>query len=150
MLQSCSDRAAFEAQDANYPRGVIVTRGVSTTLPTQLPARFQRLFAWKLDRRCKAVREIAADLVELWQDLGGVDNLSAQQRWLSERVVFLRRRMIAYEEAVLGGTDPPMTAGEYSNFANVAQGHLKTLGLERRARNVRSLREHLEGKAVSA
>lgn len=31
-----------------------MTRGLSTTLSTQLPARYERLFAWQLDRRCKA------------------------------------------------------------------------------------------------
>ena len=122
-------------------------RGAVSLKPTELPATYKRLFAWELDRRCKAVREVAADLVELWQDLGGVDNLSAQQRWLSERVVFLRRRMLAYEAAVLSGAEPPMTAGEYSNFANVCQGHLRTLGLERRARSVRSLRDVMQGAA---
>jgi|ERR1051326_174271 hypothetical protein len=127
-----------------------MTRGVSDTLPTALPARYERLFAWQLDRRCKAVREVAADLLELWQDLGGVDSLSAQQRWLSERIVFLRRRMLAYEAAVLGGTEPPMTAGEYSNFANVCQGHLRALGLERKARTVRSLHEHLASRSPYA
>jgi hypothetical protein len=116
--------------------------------PTELPARYERLFAWQLDRRCKAVREVASDLVELWQDLGGVPELSAQKRWLCERVVFMRRRMLAYEAAVLGGTDPPLTAGEYSNFANVCQGHLRTLGLERRARTVRTLREVMNGTAA--
>ena len=119
--------------------------GALSVKPTELPARYSRLFAWELDRRCKAVREVAADLLDLWLDLGGVDNLSAQQRWLSERIVFLRRRMIAYETAVLSGADPPMTAGEYSNFANVCQGHLRALGLERRARNVRSLRDVMRG-----
>jgi hypothetical protein len=122
--------------------------GALSMKPTELPARYRRLFAWELDRRCKAVREVAGDLVELWQDLGGVDNLSSQQRWLSERVVFLRRRMLAYEAAVLGGTNAPLTAGEYSNFANVCQGHLKTLGLERSARPVRTLRQVMEGTAA--
>jgi hypothetical protein len=122
--------------------------------PTELPARYQRLFAWQLDRRCKAVREVASDLVELWQDLGGSDELSAQKRWLCERVVFLRRRMLAYEAAVMAGTDPPMTAGEYSNFANVCQGHLRALGLERRARRVQDIKSYLEhsgnGKEAAA
>ena len=108
--------------------------GMMSEKPTELPARFERLFAWRLDRRCKAVREVAGDLAELWQDLGSVESLSAQKRWLCERVVFMRRRMLAYEAAVMGGTEPPMDAGTYSNFANVVQGHLKTLGLERRAR----------------
>lgn len=121
-----------------------MTRGVSETLPTRLPARFQRLFAWELDRRCKAVREVAADLFELWQDLGGVDGLSAQKRWLCERVVYLRRRCLAYEAAVLDGTDPPMDAGTYSNHANVLQGYLRTLGLERQARDVSRLRQRMD------
>jgi hypothetical protein len=110
--------------------------GALSEKPTQLPARYERLFAWQLDRRCKAVREVAGDMWELWQELGGVESLSAQRRWLAERIVFLRRRMLAYEAAVMAGTDPPMTAGEYSNFANVAQGHLRTLGLDRVARDL--------------
>lgn len=34
-----------------------------------------------------------------------------------------------------------MDAGTYSNHANVLQGYLRTLGLERRARSVRTLRD---------
>jgi hypothetical protein len=123
-----------------------VTRGVSTALPTELPDRYERLFAWRLDRRCVAVREIAGDLTDLWSDLGGVEHLSSQKRWLCERIVFMRRQMLAYETAVLAGTETPMTAGEYSNFANVAQGHLKTLGIERRARPTQGLHEYMASK----
>jgi hypothetical protein len=123
-------------------------RGTSEVLPTELPDRYERLFAWRLDRRCSAVRQIAGDLTELWQDLGGVEHLSAQKRWLCERVVFLRARMVEFETAVLAGKEPPMTHGEYSNFANVCQGHLKTLGIERQARAVKSLREIMNGKGT--
>jgi hypothetical protein len=125
-----------------------MTRGVSETLPTALPARYERLFAWQLDRRCKAVREVAGDLFELWQDLGGVSELSAQKRWLCERVVFLRRRCLAYEAAVLAGTEPPMDAGTFSNHANVLQGYLRTLGLERRSRAARTLRDVMQQGAA--
>jgi hypothetical protein len=121
--------------------------GALSLKPTELPAAYERLFAWKLDRRCRAVREVAGDLVELWQDLGGVDGLSAQRRWLCERVVYLRRRCLAYEAAVLAGNDPPMDAGTYSNHANVLQGYLRLLGLERRARPVRTLAEVMRGDA---
>jgi hypothetical protein len=108
----------------------------SDRLPTELPAKYERLFPWRLDRRSVAVREVAGDLAELWGDLGGVENLSTQQRWLCERVVYMRRRMIDYETAIMGGTVPVLDAGTYSNFANVCQGHLKSLGLERRAADV--------------
>lgn len=126
-----------------------MTRGVSQTLPTALPDKYERLFAWRLDRRCSAVRQIAGDLTELWQDLGGVEQLSTQKRWLCERVVFMRARMLEFETAVLDGKQPPMDAGTYSNFANVAQGHLKSLGLERKAARSDSLQEYLaKGAAV--
>jgi hypothetical protein len=126
-----------------------MSRGV-TARPTELPARYERLFAWELDRRCSAVRDVAADLYELWQDLGGVDGLSAQRRWLCERVVFLRRRCLTYEAAVLAGTAPPMDAGTYSNHANVLQGYLKTLGLERAARRLPSPVSYIAARAASA
>ena len=128
---------------ANYPHGARVTRGLSETLPTRLPARYGRLFAWELDRRCKVVRDVAADLFELWQDLGGVENLSVQKRWLCERVVYLRRRCIAYEMAVLDSKPPSMDAGTYSNHANVLQGYLRALGLERQARPAMRLHEFM-------
>lgn len=117
-------------------------RGSVSLLPTLLPARFEQGFAWKLHRRCKVARRIAADLFELWQDLGGVEQLSAQKRWLCERVVYLRRRCVEYESAVLAGSKKlPMDAGTYSNHANVLLGHLRTLGLERQAKPARTLRE---------
>ncbi|MHB8811692.1 MAG: hypothetical protein ACYDAE_00315 [Steroidobacteraceae bacterium] len=131
-----------------------MTRGTSATLPTELPSRYERLFAWRLDRRCKAVRDVAADLFELWQDLGGVDSLSTQKRWLCERVVYLRRRCLDYEAAVLhnANREPaeperplPMDAGTYSNHANVLQGYLKTLGLSRQAKRGPTLREYMTG-----
>ena len=122
--------------------------GAVSLKPTQLPAAYERLFAWQLDRRCKAVREVARDLVELWQDLGGVDGLSVQRRWLCERVVYLRRRCLAYESAVLAGRELPMDAGTYSNHANVLMGYLRLLGLERQARPVRTLRDVMNGSAA--
>jgi hypothetical protein len=123
-------------------------QGALSEKPTQLPARYRRLFAWELDRRSKAVREVAADMVTLWQDLGGQEALSAQQLWLVERVVFIRRRVLAYEAAVLSGREPPFEAGVYSNLANVLVGYLRTLGLERKARTVRSLRDVMSGEAA--
>ena len=55
-------------------------------------------------------------------------SLSPQQRWLCERVVYLRRRCLAYESAVLAEIPPPMDAGTYSNHANVLQGYLRKEG----------------------
>lgn len=133
-----------------------MTHGVSETLSTELPAKFDRYFPWaEIDKRSSVAREFQADLNELWAALGGVDQLSVQKRWLTERVTWMRRRMLQFEAAVMAqavaaadGTEPPklpMDAGTYSNFANVVMGHLKTLGIERTARPGRTLREVMGG-----
>jgi hypothetical protein len=115
-----------------------------------LPARFRPGFPWALDKRCETAREVAADLLTLWQDLGGAEALSAQQRWLCERVVYLRRRCVEYEADMMAGRPPSMDAGTYSNFANVLMGYLKALGLHRQARPARSLRDYMAGKSAEA
>ena len=113
--------------------------------PTELPARYTQGFAWNLDRRCQNAREVASDLWRLWIDLGGVESLSVQQLWLAERVVFLRRRALEFETATMAGKTPPFDAGTHSNVCNVIVGHLRALGLERKARNARTLRDVMNG-----
>jgi hypothetical protein len=129
--------------------------GALSEKPTQLPARYRERFAWQLDRRVRVVREIAADLMELWNDLGGYESLSTQQRWLCERVVYLRRRCLAFESVSMHNLSfpddqqpLPMDAGTYSNHANVLQAQLRTLGLERRQKTVRGLRDVMSGAAA--
>jgi hypothetical protein len=127
-------------------------QGALSERPTQLPARYRPLFAWALDRRAKPCREIAADQFELWQALGGVEGLSPQELAMVERIVFIRRRVLEYESALLhnstcGESDAKrpvcMDHGVYTNHVNVLLGLLKALGLGRRQRPVRRLHEHL-------
>jgi hypothetical protein len=130
--------------------------GISETLGTELPARFDQYFPWsEIDRRSVVAREFQADLNELWAALGGVDQLPVQRRWLCERAVWLRRRALQFEAAVMAqaaaieaGTEPPplpMDHGSYSNCVNVQLGLLKTLGLDRSAKPGRTLREVMNG-----
>lgn len=116
-------------------------RGISDALPTHLPARYRRGVLWNLDKRSEIAREVSADLVELSQDLGGWDSLSTQQRILCERIVFMRRRALEFESAVMAGREPPYEHGAYSNICNVLVGYLKALGLKRQARPIESLHE---------
>lgn len=128
-------------------------QGALSSKPTELPAKFDRAFPWQdLDRRCAVARECAQSLLELWQDLGGFESLSTQQRWLCERAIFIRCRMVAYESALMAnmaaapGVEPqklPMDSGTYSNFASVFQGYMRTLGIDRRARTVNTRKERM-------
>lgn len=111
--------------------------------PTELPARYRTGFPWQLDKRARASREIAADMVRLWSDLGGVDALSTQQLMVVERLTFLRQRLIQHEQATLNGKEPPMSSNEYVAAVNTTLGLLKALGLQRQARDVDDLNSWL-------
>jgi|SRR5579872_2994130 len=122
-----------------------MSRGTSTTLMTQLPARGLRGFPWAdVDRRSRPAREIAADYWRLATDLGGVEALSTQQLALVERAAFLLLRIRQHESAVLAGREPPIDSGTHSNYVNVLMGVLKGLGLKRQARNL-NVRAYVEG-----
>lgn len=128
---------------ANYPGGHSMTRGVSATLLTQLPARASR-FPWlDVDKRSKPAREVAADYWRLATDLGGIESLSTQQLALVERAAFLLYRIRQHECAVMAGRDPPIDAGVHSNYCNVLGGVLTKLGLARQAKAV-DVRDYLQ------
>lgn len=118
--------------------------GMRSELPTALPAKFSRGFAWTLDRRSVVAREVVGALGQLVQDLGGPESLSSQQRMLCERAVFLHRRLIQHESAVLSGKEPLMTVNEHVGATNALLGLLKGLGLKRQARDVGDLRSYLQ------
>jgi hypothetical protein len=142
-----------------FPEAIMAGKpGAVSELPTRLPARYERNFAWKLHGSCKVARACARDLVEMWQALGGVGELSPQQLTIVERVVFLRRRVLAYESAVLHNEAKradqpemplPMDAGTYSNHVNVLLGLLRVLGLERRTKPVRGLHQVMRGGSAA-
>jgi len=61
-----------------------------------------------------------------------------------ERASYLPLRIRQHESAVLRGAEPRIDSGTYSNHVNVLVRVLKPLGLDRRARNVRSFGESWE------
>src|SRR5579862_8977628 len=135
---------------ANYPGDALMARGVSTKLTATLPAEYSADWLDRIDRRTKLWRAILPRIQKLEDDAGGVENLTHAKRSLCRRAAFLELLCETQELRFTAGE--PADVGSYTQAFNSMQGAYKTLGcLERRARNVRSLREHLEGtaKAVS-
>jgi hypothetical protein len=126
-----------------------MARGVSTTLPTKLPARFKRGCAWNVDRRRKAVREYAYDMMRLGESLGGLDMLSEQEVWIVEEAAYWHSRLLENRAAVLSGRPPTLTVGEHQNGTNTLIGLLNKLGLKRQARSVDSLQSYLAKAAAT-
>lgn len=120
-------------------------RGQRSELATALPPKFTGGFAWDLDRRSIVGREVIHALGQLVQDLGGRESLSAQQRMLCERTVFLHHRLITHESAVLSGRESAMSVHEHVAATNALLGLLKNLGLKRQAKDLGTLQSYLEG-----
>jgi hypothetical protein len=117
----------------------------------KLPKRYRedrRIASWDLDWGSALGNKVMGELLILAQDLGGWQSLSRQRQILVEKATFLYLMTTEYETALLAGKPPPFDAGTYSNKVNVLLGHLKTLGLERRAKPARSLREVMDGAAT--
>ena len=95
------------------------------------------------DKRSRLYQSLAARLEELHTDLGGTDNLSVQQRMLTERAVFLEMQLRSIETQSLDGA--PIDANKYGFLVNALSGVLQRLGLDRVARPSQTLQEYIEG-----
>jgi len=110
----------------------------------RLPLKYQpshRIASWPIAWDSALGAKIEGELISLAQDLGGWEHLSRQRQILVERVVFLYLWVTQYETALFEGKTPPFDHGAYFNKVNTLHGHLKTLGLERRQKPVRSFAE---------
>jgi hypothetical protein len=116
---------------------------------TQLPARVRRGVAWNVDKRCKAVREYAYDMVRLGECLGGFDQLSEQKQWIVEEAAYWHWRLLQNRSAVLSGRPPTLTPGEHQNGTSTMLGLLSKLGIERQARGVDGLQQFLAKTAAA-
>ena len=115
----------------------------------RLPARYradQRIASWPIAWDSALGIQVMGELLTLAQDLGGWQHLSRQRQILVEKATFLYLKTVEYETALLEGREPPFDAGTYSNKVNVLLGHLRTLGLDRVAKPIRTLRSIMDAK----
>jgi hypothetical protein len=97
------------------------------------------------DQRSKPARRMSENHDELIAGLGGVENLSLQEKILIERVVAKTAQCERAEAAMLAGEDKPALE-HYLATANSLRLDLQALGLKRRKREV-TLATYLKGQA---
>jgi hypothetical protein len=122
--------------------------GTDTGKSTELPDRYSEDWLAKLDGRTAIARVIRDRLDELQTDLGGRDSLSYQQRSLTKRAIWMEAIIEQQEIALSKGEE--VDQGKLTQAVNSLIGLLKTLGLERRAKDVPSLAEYLATRASNA
>ena len=113
----------------------------------ELPERYSEDWLAKLDGRTAIARVIRDRLEDLQADLGGRDQLSYQQRSLTKRAIWMECIIEQQEIALSRGED--VDQGKLTQAVNSLIGILKTLGLQRQARDVPSLAEYLAKREAS-
>ena len=109
-----------------------------------IPDRFS--FGWldSLDSRLAIAREMRARYAALTDDLGGIDNLSYQQRSLCERALWLEFWLAQQERELASGNEFPVNS--WIQGSNSLIGLYRSLGLERQAKSI-TLADYLESKS---
>lgn len=121
-------------------------KGMRSLLPTALPVRYSRGFAWKLLLSSRVGRDLQATIAGLADHLGGAQAVSLTQLYLCERLAFLERRLRDHESLVLNGQSPLLTEGEYSAAVGQLSGLCSKLGLHRKPRDVKTLQQYIASK----
>ena len=118
-----------------------MARGVSTRLMATLPDTYRAGWLDKLDKRTKVARAILQRIAALTSDAGGADSLSHAKMSLIRRAAFLEAICESHELQLAGGQE--INVGAYTQSLNSLLGLYRLLGIERVARSVRTLREHM-------
>ncbi|MBI5315847.1 MAG: hypothetical protein HZB34_07740 [Nitrospirae bacterium] len=121
--------------------------GQRSLKPTEMSRRYTAQFLEDMDGRSLIARALRGQLRELTNDLGGIAQLSYQERSLAKRVVHLQRLIEQKERALMQGD--PVDQTSYFSAVTLLSSLLSKLGLKRRAKQLPSLTEYLNGKASS-
>ena len=112
-----------------------------------IPERFTPGYIDKLDGRTAIAVDMRARWTELTNDLGGADRLSYAQRSLVERALWIEHFIAIQEHALAAGGDADM--GRMTQATNSLLGLYRTLGLERRVKDVTSLASYIADREAS-
>lgn len=118
--------------------------GTDSAKCSDIPPRYSETWIERMDGRTQVARAIRDRLADLQADLGGPEAMSYQQRSLSKRAIWMEAVIEQQEIALSKGEE--IDQGKLTQAVNSLIGLLKTLGLERKARDVPDLQTYLAAK----
>ncbi len=119
-----------------------MTRGVSEKLLISIPATYRPGFIEEMDRRTVMGRAVHSRINAMQSDLGGADALSHTRRSLVRRAVWLELLIEAHESTFADGKG--LDVGGYTQALNSYLGVCRLLGIDRRSKPTRRLRDVIE------
>lgn len=114
------------------------------TKQAEIPARYSHDWLERLDGRTRLAQAVNERYSALTLDLGGVDRLSYQRRSLCKRIVYMECIIEQQEAALSRGEE--VDQGRLTQAVNTLIGLLKTVGLDRQARDVPDLQTYLAAR----
>jgi len=120
-----------------------MARDTSPRIMATIPDKYSPDFAERLDKRTSIAKTICGRIEAIESDMGGAEALSHARRSLIRRTVWL--------EAVIEHSEQKLAAGEgidlggHTQAINTLLGLYRLLGLERRQRPVKRLRDVMDG-----
>ncbi len=118
-----------------------MARGRSVRLLGEIPAKYTPDFMERLDKRTVLGKAISLRFEAVATDCGGLEGLAHTKVGLIKRFIWM--------EAVIEGFELQLAVGEridlgsYTQLTNTWLGIARLLGLERKVRPVRTLRDHM-------
>jgi hypothetical protein len=125
-----------------------MARGKSVRLLASIPTKYRPDFIERVDRRTVLGKALHERYNAVISDLGGEEALSTIKRSHVRRLVTLESMIEGIECRALAGEE--VDAGSWTQLLNSWLGVAARLGIERKPRNVRSLRDVMEGRANAA
>jgi hypothetical protein len=119
-----------------YP---LMARGVSTKLLATLPDGYSSSWMKRIDKRTKSARAVLNRIADLESDAGGADGISHAKRALIRRAAFIEAVCEGHELRLLKGEE--IDVGALTQATNTLLGIYRMLGIDRRLKTVRSLRD---------
>jgi hypothetical protein len=113
-----------------------------------IPDRYSPDFAERLDRRTTIAKAIRERIESIESDMGGADSLSHARRSLVRRAVWVEALLENQEQQLACGQS--IDIGAHTQALNTLLGLYRTLGLERRQRPARTLREVMSADSPGA
>ena len=110
-----------------------------------IPERFTAGYLDQLDGRTAVAADMRLRWANICNDLGGEATLSYMQRSLVERALWLEHWIAQQERMLAAGGDADV--GRMTQAGNSLLGLYRTLGIERRQKDVTSLASYIASKA---
>lgn len=106
------------------------------------PERYSTDWLTALDGRTQVAQVLKQRQQELSDDLGGLTQLSYQQRALVDRALFLEFHL--QQEEMKLATGQEFDSGRWVQATNALLGVFRTLGLQRQAKTLPALRAYVQ------